>query len=239
MNTPRATYTVYALVETRVSSRYHGVVRYVGQTKNFTSRMQSYRRGRGNNPKHTNWLKACPDFEIRVLREHHTLADALAIEIMLIAQLNTYRSPHGLNMHPGGGYTNEGPQKLSHSQAISLALTGRTFSAEHCQRISSAKKGITISLEHRDKTSKALKGRPHSLDHNQKVAQSLRLNSEVVAHLRNLAKNKTPEHRAKLASVAASKRWQCNECSLRSNAGGVGTHQKGSGHEGRHLVISD
>lgn len=220
-NTPCTTYAVYALVETRSNHRYHGRVRYVGQSKQVDARIKSYRKGVGNNPHHTYWLRVCPDFDVLLLKTTDSKELADIAEIQIIARYDTFMSDHGLNYTPGGNGS------------------GRVFTDAHRRALSLSKFGHTDhTSESRLKISEANKKVVHTPEWNAKVAAALKANQQVIDHIRSMSQNKTHDHLEKLKESASSKRWSCDECGMKSNAGGIGTHQKGSGHVGRHRTPS-
>jgi hypothetical protein len=217
-------YVIYGLVETRPGHRYIGRVRYVGFTHNLENRVRAYRRGGGNNFRHKNWLKACPEFGVLVLGRSSDRSLALAMEIEWIAKLGTYKSDYGLNALPGGGGLPPGPR---------YDWRGRVRPASHSLAISKALKGGKQSPAANAKRSATQSGKTHSTEWNSKVSASLKKNQDVVSALRKIAQNKSAEHQANLAKSAASRRWKCDECGLTGNAGSIGNHQRGSGHVGR------
>jgi predicted GIY-YIG superfamily endonuclease len=214
---------VYGLVETRPDHRYRNQVRYVGVTHNLENRVKTYRRGGGNNPRMRYWLKVCPDFQVIILAKLDDWELALQLEVEWIKRCGTYRSDIGMNYHPGGIAAFPGPKPE----------WSRVFTPEHRANISKAKKGSKLSSAHRAAIGASVKMVPHTSEWNAKVAEVLRNNPETLTHLRSLAQNKSPKHQAAIAASARAKRWQCAECGMKSNAGGIGTHQKGSGHVGR------
>ena len=53
-----------------------------------------------------------------------------------------------------------------------------------------------------------------------------------------LGKPRSPQMRERM-KVWCSQRWTCDECGMVSNAPAIGTHQKSSGHIGKHLTVPE
>lgn len=99
---------------------------------------------------------------------------------------------------------------------------------------------VTISEEEKQKRSERLKGKPRPGGTPWLVGKpnpSKGKKREGWVHPKK-GIPRTSEVRAAML-IGVSRRWTCDECGMVSNAAAIGTHQKVSGHIGKHLTIME
>jgi hypothetical protein len=95
---------------------------------------------------------------------------------------------------------------------------GKPRSLETRAKISTAKRGK--AAWNKGKSLPSLQGIPRSAETRAKISAS------------NRGQTPSLESRAKMSAAQQISRWECSECSLVSNGGGLALHQKASKHQG-------
>lgn len=148
--------------------------KYVGQSKNMSSRIYGHFAMAKNNPKRRHPFYDCirkygkEAFSI----EKVVYVDDLFVKNLLekewIRFLNSIY-PSGFNLASGGDHFEHHPETL---KKISITSKGRRFSEEARRKISAANLGKVVSESTKRKLSEVNSGRPKSLEHRKKLSEA-------------------------------------------------------------------
>lgn len=151
--------------------------RYVGQTINFTKRLNGHKRNKRNNY-FDNALKKYGTEEFDFLKIRYDVEFLDFWESHWINHLNTLH-PNGYNLMTGGAapkHSEETKLKISEGKRGPLhQFFGKHFTEEHranigdAQRGKNKKRGRIVSAKTREKMSKAQKGKKHSEETKEKI----------------------------------------------------------------------
>jgi len=153
------------------------------------------------------------------LREKLTSAEACAIEVAFIAAIGRGRHGPLVNMTNGGEGLGGVPMTDEIKGKIARANKGRRFTEEHRENISKARKAMfeqrkaagiktMLSDEHRAAIGRGHKGKVISSDARAKMSAAKKGRPCLPIQRQRLAeysRNKTPEHRARLAEICRSR----------------------------------